>query len=50
MNIKGQITVVKEIESITTKDKRIILKRTAVVETDGGKYAQSIAFDVMGEV
>ena len=49
MNIKGQITVVKEIESITTKDKRIILKRTAVVETDGGKYAQSIAFDVMGE-
>ena len=37
MNIKGQITVVKEIESITTKDKRIILKRTAVVETDGGE-------------
>lgn len=49
MNIKGQITVVKDIEPITTKDKRIILKRTAVVETDGGKYAQSLAFDVMGE-
>lgn len=49
MNIKGQITVVKDIESITTRDKRTILKRTAVVETDGGKYAQSLAFDVIGE-
>lgn len=49
MNIKGQITVVKDIEPITTRDKRIILKRTAVVETEGGKYAQSLAFDVIGE-
>ena len=49
MNIKGKITMVKEVESITTRDKRLILKRTAVIETEGGKYAQSIAFDVMGE-
>ncbi|WP_415940699.1 DUF3127 domain-containing protein [Phocaeicola coprocola] len=49
MNIKGKIIIVKDTESITTRDNRTILKRTAVVETDGGKYAQSIAFDVMGE-
>lgn len=49
MNINSKIIIVKDTESITTRDNRTILKRTAVVETDGGKYAQSIAFDVMGE-
>ncbi len=49
MNIKGKITVVKDIETITTRDNRTILKRTAVVETEGSKYSQSLAFDVIGD-
>lgn len=49
MNIKGKIISVSDIQSIPTKTGTMFQKREAVVETTGGKYANSLCFEVTGE-
>lgn len=49
MNFKGKIVWVSDIQNIPTKDGRIFLKREAVIETTGDRYAQSLCFEVFGD-
>ncbi len=48
MNIKGKITWVSEVQSFETRDRRMIQKKCAVVETLE-RYPQSLCFEVTGD-
>ncbi len=49
MNFIGKIIWVGPVQNIPTRDKRMFQKREAVIETSGGKYAQSMCFEVVGD-
>lgn len=49
MNIRGKIIHVSEVQSIPKKDGTMFQKREAVIETPGGKWANSMCFEVVGD-
>lgn len=49
MNIRGKIIHVSEVQSIPKRDGTMFQKREAVIETPGGKWANSMCFEVVGD-
>lgn len=49
MNIRGKIVWVSQIQMIPKKNGTMFEKREAVIETPGGKYANSMMFEVTGD-
>lgn len=49
MEFRGKIRYVSPIKMIHTKQNKMIEKVEAVIETSGGRYAQSLAFEVIGD-